>query len=111
MRRDVDMHLYMHMCTFTCTKERKVQKKKLTMPLEHIDFHVVSMTIKHVVIVTYFFKGNPLLPHMLLFPITSKGSFIYTFPQTAQHIPVFGGPVVDHWLVLVHMYTHIHHVW
>ena len=25
-------------------------------------------------------KGNPLLPHMLLFPINSKGSFIYTIP-------------------------------
>ena len=27
-------------------------------------------------------KGNPLLPHMLLFPISSKGSFICTIPQT-----------------------------
>ena len=27
-------------------------------------------------------KGNPLPPHRLLFPINSKGSFIYTFPQT-----------------------------
>ena len=27
-------------------------------------------------------KGNPLLPHMLLFPINSKGSFICTIPQT-----------------------------
>ena len=27
-------------------------------------------------------KGNPLPPHMLLFPINSKGSFIYTIPQT-----------------------------
>ena len=27
-------------------------------------------------------KGNPLLPHMLLFPINIKGSFICTIPQT-----------------------------
>ena len=27
-------------------------------------------------------KGNPLLPHMLLFLINSKGSFICTIPQT-----------------------------
>ena len=38
-------------------------------------------------IVTYFFRGNPLLPHRLLFPINSKGSFVCTFPQTGQPIP------------------------
>ena len=27
-------------------------------------------------------RGNPLLPHMLLFPINSKGSFIWTMSQT-----------------------------
>ena len=27
-------------------------------------------------------KGNPLLPHRLLFSINSKGSFICTIPQT-----------------------------
>ena len=27
-------------------------------------------------------RGNPLLPHRLLFPIKSKGSFICTIPQT-----------------------------
>ena len=27
-------------------------------------------------------KGNPLPPHRLLFPISSKGSFICTIPQT-----------------------------
>ena len=32
-------------------------------------------------------KGNPLLPHRLLFPINSKGSFICTIPQTGYHIP------------------------
>ena len=32
-------------------------------------------------------KGNPLPPHRLLFPISSKGSFICTVLQTRQHIP------------------------
>ena len=27
-------------------------------------------------------RGNPMLPHGLLFPINSMGSFIYTVPQT-----------------------------
>ena len=41
--------------------------------------------VKQMVIVTYFFKGNPLSPHRLLLPISSKRSFIYTFPQTGQY--------------------------
>ena len=32
-------------------------------------------------------RGNPLLPHGLLFPISSKGSFICIVPQTGYHIP------------------------
>ena len=32
-------------------------------------------------------RGNPLPPHRLLFPISSKGSFICTIPQTGKHIP------------------------
>ena len=50
------------------------------------------------VIVTYFFRGNPLSPHMILLPISSKESFRSTFPHTGQHSPQSDGPVVDHWL-------------
>ena len=32
-------------------------------------------------------RGNPLLPHGLLFLINSKGSFICTILQTGYHIP------------------------
>ena len=32
-------------------------------------------------------RGNLLLPHTLLFPISSKGSFICIIPQTGYHIP------------------------
>ena len=38
------------------------------------------LDVKHIYgIVTYFFRGNPLLPHRLLLIISSKGSFIYTY--------------------------------
>ena len=44
------------------------------------------LDIKHMAIVTYFFRGNLPSPHRLLFPISSsRGSFICTFPQTQQH--------------------------
>ena len=39
------------------------------------------------VTLTHFLEGNPLPPHRLLFSISSKGSFICTFPQTEQYIP------------------------
>ena len=32
-------------------------------------------------------RGNPLPPHWLLFPISIKGYFICTIPQTGLHIP------------------------
>ena len=41
-------------------------------------------------------RGNPPPPRGLLFPINSKGYFIYTMPQTGY--TVFVTPVVDHWL-------------
>ena len=72
----------------------------LTTPLEHIDslYHQL-LGVKHMVIVTYSFRGNPLSLHRLLFPISSNGSFICTFPQAGQHItPAFDGPFVDHCL-------------
>ena len=38
-------------------------------------------------------RGNPLPPHRLLFPINSKGSFIWI-----THTTAFVTPVVEHWL-------------
>ena len=43
-------------------------------------------------------KGNPLPPHRLLIPISSKVFFICTIPQTGQHTTAFVTPVVEHWL-------------
>ena len=43
-------------------------------------------------------RGN-LLPHGLLFLISSKVSFICTIPQTGWHITMaFVTPDVEHWL-------------
>ena len=43
-------------------------------------------------------KGNPLPPHRLLLPISSKGSFICTFTDRIAHTMAFVTPVVEHWL-------------
>ena len=43
-------------------------------------------------------RGNPLTPHVLLFPISSKGSFICTIAQKGQHIPRPVTLVVEYWL-------------
>ena len=40
-------------------------------------------------------KGNLLLPHRLLFPINSKGSFICTIPDRIAHTSAFITPVVE----------------
>ena len=45
-------------------------------------------------------KGNPLPTHRLLFPISSKGSFIYMHHPTDRiaHTTAVVTPVVEHWL-------------
>ena len=43
-------------------------------------------------------RGNPLPPHGMLFPISSKGSFICTIPDRITHTTAFVKPVVEHWL-------------
>ena len=43
-------------------------------------------------------RGNPLLPHGLLFPISSKGSFICIISDRITHTTAFVTPVVEHWL-------------
>jgi hypothetical protein len=59
------------------------------MPQEHIDFYlIISYWTSNIWSFWHMsFKGNQLPPHRLLFPISSKGSFICTLPQTGQHIP------------------------
>ena len=45
-------------------------------------------------------KGNLLPPHRLLFPISSKGYFIYQYNPTDRiaYTTAFVTPVVEHWL-------------
>ena len=43
-------------------------------------------------------RGNPLPPHTLLFPISSKGSFICIIRQRIAHTTAFVTPVVEHWV-------------
>ena len=44
-------------------------------------------------------NGNPLPPHMLLFPINSKGYFYMHHPtDRIAHTTDFVIPVVEHWL-------------
>ena len=46
-----------------------------------------------------FERGNPLLPHGLLLPISSKGYFICTIPtDRIAHTTAFVKPVVEHWV-------------
>ena len=44
------------------------------------------LDVKHMVIVTYFFRGNLLLSHRLLFLISSKQSLICIFSHTWRNI-------------------------
>ena len=43
-------------------------------------------------------RGNSLPPHGLLFPNSSKGSFICTIPERITHTTAFVTPVLEHWL-------------
>ena len=43
-------------------------------------------------------KGNPLLPHRLLFPINSKGFYMHHPTYRIAHTTAFVTPVVEHWL-------------
>ena len=43
-------------------------------------------------------RGNPLTPHGLLFPISSKGSFIFIILDRITHSTAFVTSVVEHWL-------------
>ena len=43
-------------------------------------------------------RGNPLPSLHGLFPISSKGSFIYRLTDRIVNITAFATPVVEHWL-------------
>ena len=43
-------------------------------------------------------KRDPLPTHRLLFPVSSKGSFMSIIHDRITHITAFVTPVVEHWL-------------
>ena len=43
-------------------------------------------------------NGNPLPPHRLLFPISSKVFYMHHPTDMIAHTTAFGTPVVEHWL-------------
>ena len=45
-------------------------------------------------------RGNPLLPHGLLFPINSKGFYMHYPTDRIVHTTAFVTPVMEHWLNL-----------
>ena len=52
-------------------------------------------------------RKNTLLPlHMLLFSVSSKGSFIYIIPDRIAHTMAFGIPVLKNWLVGLAQWVH-----
>ena len=53
----------------------------------HLFSYYRLLDVKYMVVMIYFVWENPLSLHRRLFLISSKGSFICTFPQTGQHIP------------------------
>ena len=60
----------------------------LKMPLEHIAFHIINNWMSNIRSLWHIsFRGSLLSPHRVLFPISSKGSFICTSPKTWQRIP------------------------
>ena len=53
-------------------------------------------------------RGNPLPPHGLLFPISSKGSFYMHHPiDRIVHTTAFVTPVVEHWLERENSFTNL----
>ena len=78
------LHIITHTCSNyrTGTNEGRKEMFYLTMHSTHLIFlrlyGVGHMVKDH----SDSKRGNPLAPHRLLFPISSKGSFICTIPQT-----------------------------
>ena len=85
-------------CTFTSSCYRKEGNVLFNDALNtfYLRLHGVRHMVKDH---TDSERGNPLPPYGLLFPISSKGSFIYIIPQTGMtHTTAFVTPIVEHWL-------------
>ena len=74
-----------HFSNKIINKNKERRKCFIQQRTKHILFTVIWCQIKDN---SDSDRGNLLLPHGLLFLISSKGSFKYTIPQTGQHIPL-----------------------
>ena len=81
----VCMCFYVHICVYVCMYVcMHVERERNVLFNDALNtFYLRLYGVRHMVKDhSDSEKGNPLPPHRLLFPISSKGSFICTIPQT-----------------------------
>ena len=81
-------------------KEKEEGRKEMFYLTSYSTHFIYGYGVEHMVKVHSDSKrGNLMLPHMLLFPINSKGSFYMHHPtDRIAHTTTFVIPVVEHWL-------------
>ena len=76
---------------YICTPptERMQEGRKCFSLTTHSTHFIYGYMVSDITVKNHWYseRGNPLLPHGLLFPISSEGSFICTIPQTGWHTP------------------------
>ena len=93
--KHMDGHMYIWLEWMAEWKEGNVLFND-TFNTFYLRLHSVRHMVKNHL---YSERGNRLPPlHGLLFPISSKGSFICTIPERKAHILAFVTPVMKHWL-------------
>ena len=93
--------VYLPATCVPCDVTGNIKKVKLVLFNDASRMHWFSyqrlLDIKHMVILTYFYRWTAMSPHRPLFPIMVF--FICKFPtDRTVHTTAFDGPVVDHWL-------------
>ena len=78
----VCLFVCLSLCVYVGMEGRQKEMFYLTTHLIHFMYGYMTPDIFMVKNHSDSERGNPLLPHGLLFPINSKGSFIYIIPQT-----------------------------
>ena len=77
--RYVSTHACMHVCIYVCRRKEGNVLFNDALNTFHLRLYGVTHMVK---VHSDSERGNPLPPHRLLFPISSKGSFICIVPQT-----------------------------
>ena len=89
LRLDAPTDRLSHSCTSQCSTTGVTKKEGIVLFNDALNtFNLRLYGVGHMVKDHSDSEGgNPLPPHRLRFPISSKGSFICTIPQTGYHIP------------------------